>query len=436
MHAYCWSVMSAIRFSSLTSSSQPPSVAAQDFLTSFDLLAHSCTLLSLADLLTLTTVSRILHAVADSEQVWRPRLQSAVRARHTKPADHTDEQTADDSSEQKTDDDSIDDGSSAVDEPLTVCTCDVRQGVASSASSKAHYLHQFQCVYNSRTHCRRLVQPSPLLLVSRGPRGGMVAMMRRRSAGDSVAVSTGELHCVQSICQHCMQSMTLAVKDFYDVRSEWAGSFTMTPLSIVPVPRSVGDGVDSETAVPVDVRYWHVGGYEDVDHRRFILEWRDGSSQHTEQEQLAQSTHNQPSTDNNTQSQSHDSDVNTPLPSPPQTELCDGAHSGTHSVRHAVSTTVHPSATFDDRSSTSEEAVQCSSSTAADGHWHVLCMAPFCSGKWSFHSAANVVVTDALRYSRLAARTRHQRQGAGARVIGSNPTVVPSRRSRNGQPSG
>ena len=370
--------MAAVSFSSLTSSTLPLSVAARDFLTSVDLLSHSCTLLSLTDLLTLTTVSRLLHSVADSDQLWRPRLQAATLARHTKPTSDSEEQMADNCSEQKKDDTDTCDGSSGSEaEPMPVCTCDRHQYATSCAPCKAQYLSQFQCVFSSRTHCRRLVQPGPLLLVSRGPRNGMVAMMRaRRLAGASAAVNISEWHCVRSICPHCVASVATAVKEFYDMRSEWAGSFTMSPpLSVVAVPRWQVEGAVSETATVVDVRYWHVGGYEDVDHRRFTLQWRSTS---TKRRRAQQSTAADAS----------------------------GGVDASDSERSAGSS------------------------------WHVSSMAPFCSGKLAFCSPSNVEATDALRFSRLARPTQQPRQrGFPARVIGAFAGMLPALRERNGQPS-
>ena len=418
--------------------SQPSAVAAHSFLSSFDLLSHSCSLLSLADLLTLTTVSRLLHSVADSDQVWRPRLQSATKARHTKPAVDTDEQmTAD--SEQKTDDDSS--SNNTTDEPMTVCTCSQQHSAdtAAASSCKAQYLGLFQCVYHTHSRCRRLVAPQPLLLVNRGPRGSMVAMMRaRRSAGISVAVSAGELHCVQSVCRQCVGSLATAVKDFYDMRSEWAGSFTMTPVSVVPVPRSMVDGPLSETELAVDVRYWHVGGYEDVDHRRFTFEWR---RSHTppppqQQPQPVQHATTQPapaiislSQPQSQQPQTQPSDEDNKAQPTPPTSHNPPAVQPT-SAADPIQSSSSPPLPIDDSDTTTSDADR-----EPDIPWHVLSMAPFCSGKWAFHSPPNVVVTDALRYSRLARTQQPRQRGIPARVIGAFAAVVPARRSRNGQSS-
>ena len=425
-------IMSAVSCSSSASSSSPapPAVAAHEFLTSFDLLTHSCTLLSLTDLLTLTLVSRFLHSVADSDHVWRPRLQTAIRARHTKPDIDSDEQMPADSSEQKTGDSTASSSSSsAADEPMTVCACSQQQWADSSASCKTQYLNQFQCAYHTATQCRRLIVPNPLLLVNRGPRGGMVAMMRaRRSSGHSVNVSAGELHCVQTICQQCLQSLAMAVKNFYDIRSEWAGSFTMTPLSVVPVPRSMVEGLESEAAVVVDVRYWHVGGYEDVDHRRFTVEW----PQHQQQQKLTQPTTTTAPLPNDTASTS-----------PPQSQHAKSRESEEEKLQQrslavnagvrSASDSGRTAASACTSSPTNDSSVTSDTESQPDNNCHVLSMAPFCSGKWAFHSPANVVVTDALRFSRLARAQQPRQRNIPARVIGPFAAMVPSRRARNGQ---
>ena len=164
---------------------------------------------------------------------------------------------------------------------MTVCACAPQK----STSCKSHYLTLFQCVYHHQSHCYHLVTPAPLLLVNRGPRGAHVAHMRaRRQSGSSLPVNAGELHCIQSACVQCMSGLAVAVKDFYDMRSEWAGSFTMTPLSIVPVERSRVEGVVEEDVLVVDVRYLHVGGYEDIDHRRFTVQWRGATARQQQQQ--------------------------------------------------------------------------------------------------------------------------------------------------------
>ena len=401
----------------------PPSSASagstQDFLSSFDLLAHSCSLLSLQDLLALATVSRFMRSVAESEQVWRPRLVQATRSRHSKPTDAADNS----SGEQETAcGEGEDSGGGVEDDSMTVCTCSQHRPTDPSASCKLQYLFQFQCVYSSQSGCHRLVQPSPLLLVNRGPRGSMVAVMRaRRNSGHSATVSAGELHCVQSICQQCMASLALACKDFYDIRSEWAGSFTMTPLSIVPVPRALVEEPMSDALQAVDVRYLHVGGYEDIDHRRFVFEWRGASP--------TAATH--PST---TEPSADSSSQQPPQASPvkereveEKNSLLSLAQSVTAGVRSAADTVVRAV-------SSSASPAPAAVPTTPPSAWHVVSMAPFCSGKWTFHSPANVQVTDALRHSRLPRTQQPRQRGQHARVVGPFAAVVPLRRARDGRP--
>ena len=74
------------------------------------------------------------------------------------------------------------------------------------------------------------------------------------------------------------------------------------------------------------------------------------------------------------------------------------------------------------------------SSSSSGSPWHAVSMAPYCSGQWAFHSPANVVVTDALRYSRLPPRAQPRQQRGnmpGARVVGPFAAVVPARRRRD-----
>ena len=380
------------------SASLPLGVAAHGFLTSFDLLCHSSTLLSLTDLLTLTTVSRFLHSVADSDQVWRPRLQSATRVRHSRPVNNTGEWTVVDVSEQKTDTDDASSGSSeAPDQSKTVCTCSQQDRADLSASCKSQYLSRFQCVYNGLTHCHRLPPPRPLLLVNPGAHGSMVAMMRaRRTPVVDVPVGVGEWQCMQSICLQCTASLATVTKAFYDTRSEWAGSFTMTPLSVVAVPPSMVDGLGSEASVAVDVRYWHVGAYEDVDYRRFVVKWRASTAQRQLQ-QLAQPTTGQRSTTDGSQTQ-----LRTPSTQPPADggrplrSLTQAVRAGVRNAADSIRSAVSP------RTATSRAADGSSASEiVTPAHWHVLSMAPYCSGALAFHSPSNVVVTDALRYSHL-----------------------------------
>jgi len=64
--------------------------------------------------------------------------------------------------------------------------------------------------------------------------------------------------------QNNNSSLAHLCKRYYDYQSEWAGEFTMTPLSVVVL-----------NTTQVEIRYHHVGQYEDDDYRRFVLSYRD-----------------------------------------------------------------------------------------------------------------------------------------------------------------
>ena len=145
---------------------------------------------------------------------------------------------------------------------------------ASALSSKARYLALCQCSLHSIAGCSRLVAPLPPL-----PAPSTQAYWAHTRV--LLYPAPPSLHSCDPLptlplCADCRASLAVCMKDYYDYRGEWAGQFTMTPLSIVivhPPDTAAAAAANERPTAVLDVRYSHLGGYDGIDHRRFEVEY-------------------------------------------------------------------------------------------------------------------------------------------------------------------
>ena len=145
---------------------------------------------------------------------------------------------------------------------------------ASALSSKARYIALCQCSMHDIIGCSRLVAPLPPLPAPTSQAHWAHTRVLLYPAPPSLT-SCDPLPTLP-LCAECRASLAVCMKDYYDYRGEWAGQFTMTPLSIVivhppDVPAAVAN--NERPMAVLDVRYSHIGGYDGVDHRRFEVEY-------------------------------------------------------------------------------------------------------------------------------------------------------------------
>ena len=339
------------------------------FFSSSDLLSHSAALFTLSDLLTLATLNRSIAALARSERIWGPRLQTAIAIRYPTAAhlaDDSDEQdeqkqsqhsqraqrqhhqqlqqqnqeatvqftcpylsamqqsrsdkggnlsslphlvttnpfvsdlvqqleasttkestprvsvaAAMDAAQQSTQLASTSTASSTVtvlsslSAPLFYSPfSSSSSSSASSLSSKTRYIALSQCSLHCITGCSRLVAPLPPLPAPTTQAYWAHTRVLHYPAPPSLY--SCDPWPTLPLCAECRASLAVCMKDYYDYRGEWAGQFTMTPLSIVIVhPPDVlaSSASNKRPCATLDVRYSHLGGYDGVDHRRFEVEY-------------------------------------------------------------------------------------------------------------------------------------------------------------------
>ena len=145
---------------------------------------------------------------------------------------------------------------------------------SSSLSSKARYIALCQCSLHGIARCARLVTPLPPLPAPSSQAHWAHTRVLHYPAPPSLT-SCDPLPTLP-LCADCRAQLAVCMKDYYDYRGEWAGQFTMTPLSLVIIhPPHQPDALaaNERPLVVLDVRYSHIGGYDGIDHRRFEVEW-------------------------------------------------------------------------------------------------------------------------------------------------------------------
>ena len=276
-----------------------------------DLLLYSSRFLSLSDLLTLSSVSSLIRAIADSDKLWRHRLVHAMGI--ARPPRMTREQLRDlyaqagydhvsaegwkeeedeDDGDEEAEGEGEEEGGEGISLASTMSSASSSFGLdaplmadassyspsssplavltppsppsssplPSPASCKARLLALLQCAHSPYAQCRRLLPPCPPLPLPH-PRTHQDYHVNFHYPSPPHPTHPTPVPTF-SLCSHCLSSLAATVKDYYDLRGPWMGEFTITPLSIVHVQPGV-----------LDVRYYHVGGYEGVDYRRFEVEW-------------------------------------------------------------------------------------------------------------------------------------------------------------------
>ena len=141
-------------------------------------------------------------------------------------------------------------------------------------SSKARHIALTQCSLHPIAGCSRLVAPLPPLPAP--SHQAYWAHTRVLYYPAPPSLDSCEAWPTLPLCAECRAGLAVCMKDYYDYRGEWAGQFTMTPLSIVIVhpPDAVSAAaLNSRPVCVLDVRYSHIGGYDGVDHRRFEVEY-------------------------------------------------------------------------------------------------------------------------------------------------------------------
>ena len=158
--------------------------------------------------------------------------------------------------------------------PLFYSPSSLSSSSASTLSSKTRYVALSQCSLHSIADCSRLVAPLPPLPAPSTQAYWAHTRVLHYPAPPSLT-SCDPLPTLPS-CTECRASLAVCMKHYYDYRGEWAGQFTMTPLSIVIVhpPDVAAAAASNQRPVAVlDVRYSHIGGYDGIDHRRFEVEY-------------------------------------------------------------------------------------------------------------------------------------------------------------------